>query len=151
MWYGVGASVRKLPSARFRTWPWNGEFLRRACLAVGCWSFAAAGAEKKDLNMYPKRPTLNRYQTQPTLSQKNPKGDQNTITSRCREKKREKVTKESAKATKFMLFARPMLDRTSIRLEKNAFKKSSNKRSRRNMDITPKGFQNGLEIDATGH
>ena len=37
-----------MPSARFRTRPWNGEFFRQGCLAVGCRCFAPLGAEKKD-------------------------------------------------------------------------------------------------------
>ena len=44
------ASVRKLPSARFPTWPQNREFFRRGFLAVGCRCFAAAGAERKDVD-----------------------------------------------------------------------------------------------------
>ena len=43
MWQSfiILASVRKLPSVRFRTWPWNGEFFRRECLAAAgaFWSF----------------------------------------------------------------------------------------------------------------
>ena len=102
MWQSsiILASVRKLPSARFRTWPWNGEFVRRGCLAVVCRCFAASGVERKDADEqkskwiwkgansdqhWTKR-VPKATKTEPKRCQQERTNDQNTLNNRCRKK-----------------------------------------------------------------
>ena len=69
--YGILLSVRTLPSGRFRAWPWNGEFFRRGCLAVGCRCFAASCVEQRRRSLMERniKMDLKRCLNRPTLSQ----------------------------------------------------------------------------------
>ena len=93
-----------MPSARFRTWPLNGEFFRQGCLAVGCRCFAATGAERMDVGA---KQNQNETETVPKATDIDPKGCQQQPTwnpkvyqtkiNRCRKTSREKVANTSSK------------------------------------------------------